>query len=131
MRTLLFSFTSASGTNLNRFNLLLHSLIELLFPRLERLLDMSLSPLRRIVSRTLEVYEYHRTGQPRLFVINDTLECGHIFPCLGWDIFDLLDPYIQNPQVSAKRHHCRPCAQLLATRKPVQSVGIAAKVGVV
>lgn len=100
--------------------------------RLAEVMERTLAPLRKIVSRTLEVYVYAKGSdtKPQSFVLHDGLECGHEQLCLGWDIFDLLNPYTSNPEVSAKRHRCRPCAQLLATRKPMGTVGVPAQVEV-
>lgn len=89
----------------------------------------TLAPLRRIINRELQVFKYDsvRKDFPISFAIIDHLECGHEYTCLGWDVFDLLFAYTDNPEVRAKRHRCRPCAELLATRKPVQSVALASK----
>lgn len=95
--------------------------------RLAVWMQRTLAPLRRIVSRELEVFEYDRIRKdlPQSFIINDHLECGHVEVCYSWDIFDLLNAYTTNPQVRAKRHRCKPCASLLADRKPVQPVRLA------
>lgn len=95
--------------------------------RLAAWMIRTLAPLRRIVSRELVVLEYDRIYKdlPQSFIIQDTLECGHVEACLSWDIFDLLNAYTDNPQVRAKRHRCKPCASLLADRKPVQPVKLA------
>lgn len=88
---------------------------------------MALAPLRRIASRTLEVFSYHKNGRPYQFVIHDALECGHVTTLYDWDILDLIWAYTETPSVRARRHRCVPCAELVAQRKPVASVGLTAK----
>lgn len=79
------------------------------------------APLRKVVSREMEVFEYFRNSErPRLFVIRDLMECGHVFACLGWEYADLVNGYSDNPEVTASRHRCHPCAAL--TKKKPQSV---------
>ena len=81
-----------------------------------------LAPLRRIVSRELEVYVASRVrSYPASFVVHDKLECGHTFTNLNWDIFDLVNAYTESPWVKAVRHRCHECLTLTA-KKPVQSV---------
>ena len=79
------------------------------------------SPLRLIVSREL------CTIQPRsnyfIYSLSDTLECGHVEDHYLFNgLADLTNPYTDSPVVRAKRHRCKPCASLLAKRKPVQTV---------
>lgn len=99
---------------------------------LKQLIDTMKAPLRLIAARSLEVYEFFRGSEkPRLFAVHDHLECGHIHTSLLWDYLDLVDGYTENPEVSARRRRCHPCAGALA-KKPVQSVttAYAAKAGV-
>jgi len=98
---------------------------------LAEVMQRTLAPLRKIVSREIEVLSFaHKSSKPQSFIIHDRLECGHVKTCLSWGIFDLLNAYTDNPEVRARRHRCQPCASLLAHKKPVQSVGLIAKVGV-
>jgi hypothetical protein len=92
-----------------------------------RELAMAIAPLRKIVSRELEVYcPDPRNPKYKIYSLFDTLECGH-----GQEIYlygglqDLTFAYTDSPVIRAKRHRCRPCAQLLA-KKPVQSVSLPA-----
>jgi len=86
-----------------------------------------LAPLRRIISRELEIYSTDRiTGHPYSFVVHDTLECTHTYTSFGWDIFDLLNAYTESAHVRAVRHRCHECLTLTA-KKPVQSVAAVAK----
>jgi len=90
--------------------------------RLLAMAERVLAPLRRIISRELEVYQFHKGGLPYQFAIHDSLECGHVSTSQLWDSLDLLNAYTDNPEVSAKRRRCRPCASLLLKRKPMQTV---------
>jgi len=84
-----------------------------------------LAPLRRIVSRELEVYATSRVSiHPASFVVHDKLECGHVHTSLLWELFDLTDPYTRSAHVRAIRHRCHECLTL-AAKKPVQSVTLA------
>lgn len=79
----------------------------------------TLAPLRKIMSRELEVSE----PRPKYvyYSLIDSLECGH----RAWspvDLADLLNAYTESPVIRARRHRCQPCARLLAERKPVQTV---------
>lgn len=86
------------------------------------LLKRALAPLRRIVCRDLEVFEcFHNSSRPRLFVVHDRLECGHVATSLLWEFLDLVNAYTTNPDVKAKHHRCHECLTLTA-KKPVQSV---------
>ena len=86
-----------------------------------------LAPLRRIISRELEIYSTDRiTGHPYSFVVHDKLECTHTYTSFGWDIFDLLNAYSESAHVRAVRHCCHECLTLTA-KKPVQSVAAVAK----
>lgn len=86
-----------------------------------------LAPLRRIISRELEIYSTDRiTGHPYSFVVHDTLECTHTYTSFGWDIFDLLNAYTESAHVRAIRHRCQECLTLTA-KKTVQSVTAVAK----
>lgn len=81
----------------------------------------TLAPLRKIVSRELEVFE--RCPKYFIYTLRDILECGHE----SWSpisLIDLLDAYTINPAITARRHRCRPCASLLLTKKPVKSVAL-------
>lgn len=124
-------FTLPSKSNLNLIALIrkLRSSVSI-YHTLAEMIARTLAPLRKIVSRELEVLRYDRVKKelPQSFVIHDHLECGHSQTLLGWGIFDLLDPYTTNPEVKARRHRCHPCASRLA-RKPMATVQ-AAKAGV-
>ena len=98
---------------------------------LTRLSEIVKAPLRLIAARSLEVYEYSRVRrtQPQLFAVHDVLECGHVHTSLLWEFLDLVNAYSDNPEISARRRRCHPCAKALA-KKPVQSVKLAAKAGV-
>ena len=86
-----------------------------------------LAPLRKIVSRELEVYATSRVSiHPASFVVHDKLECGHVHTSLLWDLFDLLNAYTVSAHVWAVRHRCHECLTLTA-KKPVQSVAAVAK----
>ena len=88
------------------------------------LMRRELAPLRRIISRELEVYATSRVSiHPASFVVHDKLECGHVHTALNWDIFDLLNAYTESPWVKAVRHRCHECLTLTA-KKPVQSVTV-------
>lgn len=81
------------------------------------------APLRRIVMRELDVYQPDPRN-PKYFIYSliDTLECGHSqSEYLFNGLLDLTNPYTDSPTVRARRHRCRPCASLLAKKKP-QSV---------
>jgi hypothetical protein len=80
-----------------------------ILPRVKEAPAMPLAPLRLIVGRTMEVYVHHR-GHPRQFAVHDVLECGHVYTSLLWDYLDLVNPYSDNPDVSARRHRCHACA---------------------
>lgn len=74
----------------------------------------ALAPLRVVVSRSLEVFEHQRARgarHPRLFVVNDLLDCGHTFASHLWDFLDLVNG-----------HECRDIAK---AKKPSVSVGLA------
>jgi hypothetical protein len=89
-----------------------------------RVLAMALSPLRRIVVRELcESQPDPRNPKYLVYSILDHLECGHSQNNYLFDgLLDLINPYTDSPVIRAKRHRCRPCAQLLAQKKPVQGV---------
>jgi len=77
------------------------------------------APLRRIISRELDVQQV----KPKysVYAIIDELECGHSY----WSpisLLELVNAYETSPAISAKRHRCRPCMNLLAKRKPMQTV---------
>jgi len=79
------------------------------------------------VSRELEVLEEQHFGShhPRLFLVIDSLECGHRFVDHGWSFRDLLYAYVdptERPHVTARRHRCHECRDIAAAKKPVQSV---------
>lgn len=82
---------------------------------------MPLAPLRRVVSREIEVFRFHGE-KPQQFIVHDALECGHSFTDFQWTILDLVNPYSET--ASKKRHRCRECAAIIARneRKPCQSV---------
>lgn len=83
-----------------------------------------LPPLRRIVYR--ELCELRARKSYSIYSLIDTLECGHQQDVYLYNgLHDLLNPYTENPAISAKRHRCRPCASLLAKKKP-QSVPLTA-----
>lgn len=89
------------------------------------LMRRTLAPLRKIVARELEVFEFRRNSvHPQSFAIHDHMECGHVHTSLLWDIFDLLNAYTESPHVRAIRHRCQECLTLTA-KKPVQSVTLA------
>lgn len=91
---------------------------------LVELMRRVLAPLRRIVSRELEVFSTDRlSGRPASFAIRDGMECGHTHTSLLWDVFDLLNGYTESAHVKAVRHRCSECQTLTATKKPPQSVG--------
>ena len=99
-------------------------LVKQLTPRLGKLIDMSFAPLRRIVSRTLEVFEV----RPKYFIYSllDSLECGHEQSVqLFGGLSDLLNAYTENPDMRSRRHRCHECAAVVAQKKPVASVGLA------
>jgi len=92
-------------------------------------MQRTLAPLRRIVSRSLEVLENQQRelfppafGPTIPFAIIDLLECGHESISLLWDFRDLIDAYTKNPEVKARHHRCRPCLKLQNKRKQPQSV---------
>lgn len=105
--------------------------IILILPQESRALALSVSralaPLRRIVARDLKVFEYQRFGprRPLSFVVIDSLECGHSFTEYLWDFRDLINGYSDAPHVTARRHRCHECRDLVATKKPVRSVAVA------
>lgn len=113
-----------SAEKLSTFGLLARSIYRAAI-RLVCSMRRALSPLRRIVSRELEVYKFYRSGLPESFALHDTLECGHVHTNLSLDVFDLLNAYTQHPALSARRHHCQPCASLLTERKQPKSVAVA------
>ena len=82
------------------------------------------APLRRIVARDVAVtLPDARNPRYRIYSLIDTLECGHEYSSyLFGGLEDLTYAYTDNPVIKAKRHRCRPCAQLLTTRKPMQTV---------
>lgn len=83
------------------------------------------APLRKIAIRELVVTQPDLRQKYFIYCLMDTLECGHSQEVYLYDgIRDLLNGYTTNPAVKAKRHRCRPCASLLLSRKPVQSVAI-------
>jgi hypothetical protein len=105
------------------------SLIWELLRLLKVALNRTLSPLRRIVSRELEVLEEQHFGShhPRLFLVIDLLECGHRYVDHGWSFRDLLYAYadpVESPHVTARRHRCHECRDIAAQKKPVQSVTV-------
>jgi hypothetical protein len=80
------------------------------------------APLRLIVSRELFVCKPRPTLAYSIYSLIDTLECGHSQEVYLFNgLHDLLNAYTETPAVTAKRHRCRPCASLLAKKKP-QSV---------
>ena len=83
-----------------------------------------LAPLRRVVARELDVYlPDARNPKYKAYFLVDTLECGHVQDVYLWNgLQDVLYAYSDSPAIRAKRHRCRPCASLLATRKPMQTV---------
>lgn len=86
----------------------------------------ALAPLRVVVSRSLEVFEYQRAGarHPRLFVVNDLLDCGHTFASHLWDFLDLVNGYATGTHVTARRHRCHECRDIAKAKKPSVSVGL-------
>jgi hypothetical protein len=88
----------------------------------------ALAPLRRVVSRDVETFQYqrHNSKHPRLFVVIDSLDCGHKHVAHEWDFLDLINAYSSAPYVTARRHRCHDCRDLAAAKKPVQSVGVKA-----
>lgn len=131
-------FSSSSGlksrnpqNSLNFFSNSGVSWRSLLFGRIAtywaELMRRTLAPLRKIVARELEVFEFGRNSvHPQSFAVHDRLECGHIHTSLLWDIFDLLNAYTESPHVRAIRHRCQECLTL-TQRKPVQSVAAVSK----
>lgn len=102
---------------------------------LKMAVNRTLAPLRRIVTREMKVFERQRFGSrhPRLFAVIDTLDCGHSFVDHSWSFRDLLCAYVDPtdfPHVTARRHRCHECRDILAAKKPVRSVQIADAVGV-
>jgi len=91
-----------------------------------RVLAMT-APLRRIVVRELcESQPDPRNPKYLIYSIIDTLECGHSqSEYLFNGLLDLINPYTDSPVIRAKRHRCRPCAQLLVKKRP-QSVPLPA-----
>lgn len=87
----------------------------------------ALAPLRVVVSRSIEVFEYQRAGarHPRLFVVNDLLDCGHTFASHLWDFLDLVNGYATGSHVTARRHRCHECRDVAKAKKPSVSVGLA------
>lgn len=87
------------------------------------LLAAMAAPLRRIVARDVAVtMPDARNPRYRIYSLIDTLECGHEYDAyLFGGLEDLTFAYTQNPAVTAKRRRCRPCASLLAKKRP-QSV---------
>lgn len=82
----------------------------------------SKSPLRLVVSRNIEVFEYVRgESLPRLFALLDGLECGHVHKSYSADLLDLLNAYTVNSDITARRRRCRDCART-ALKKPAASV---------
>lgn len=97
-------------------------------------LNRALAPLRAVLTRELEVFEYRRYGtrHPHVFHIVDLLECGHRFVSPLWDFRDLVYAYVDSaeaPHVTAKRHRCHECRELAQQKKPAQSVSLAEVVG--
>lgn len=87
----------------------------------------ALAPLRVVVSRSIEVFEYQRAGarHPRLFVVNDLLDCGHTFASHLWDFLDLVNGYATGSHVTSRRHRCHECRDIAKAKKPSVSVGLA------
>ena len=86
----------------------------------------TLAPLRRILTREMVVHKRQRIGTPHpsLFTVVDHLDCGHFYIDHLWSFLDLLCAYDALPHVTARRRRCRPCAALIAAKKPVASVGV-------
>lgn len=83
-------------------------------------MQLSKSPLRRIVARELVVFEQHRNStHPRLFALHDHLECGHVRAVLTLDLIDLTNPHSENSEIRARRHRCAECAAVASGKKPV------------
>ena len=91
-----------------------------------RMMTMPHAPLRRIVTRDLCVDHPDPRTQYSIFSLNDTLECGHVENhYLFGGLADLTNPYTESSVVKSKRHRCKPCASLLAKKRP-QSVPLMA-----
>ena len=84
---------------------------------------MPLSPLRRIILRELSIYHPDpRNNKYSIYSLIDTMECGHSQEMYLFEgLQAVTNAYISNPAVMARRHRCRPCASLLAKKRP-QSV---------
>jgi hypothetical protein len=82
------------------------------------------APLRRIVLRELDILcPDSRNLKYKIYSLIDTMECGHSSEQYLFNgLLDLVNAYTESPAIRAKRHRCHPCAQLLATRKPMQTV---------
>lgn len=82
------------------------------------------APLRRIVARDVVItLPDARNPRYRIYSLIDQLECGHEYSSyLFGGLEDLTFAYTLNPAITARRRRCRPCAQLTATRKPMQTV---------
>lgn len=107
-----------TATNLNEFLKKLAGSISAFW----RMLAMPLPPLRKIVSRELDIYQPDPRFKNFIYSLIDTLECGHVKQSyLFGGVSDVANAYTLSPVVKAKRHRCRPCAALLAKKKP-QSV---------
>ena len=78
------------------------------------------APLRKIVLRELSVLQPDpRNPKYKIYSLIDTLECGHTQEnYLFGGIRDLVNGYTDSPVIRARRHRCRPCASLLAKKKP-------------
>lgn len=82
------------------------------------------APLCRIVSRDLQIWSHHPNGQIYQFGLYDLLECGHEQPAGYLTFSDLINPYSESSAMRARRHRCRECAAIVASRKPVSSVAL-------
>jgi len=81
---------------------------------------MGLSPLRKIVTSSLEVFSQHN-GIPHSFVIKQTLECSHIHTLFSLSVDDLVNAYCDS-ELRSKRRRCHKCAQLLQKKRHSMSV---------
>lgn len=103
------------------------SSISALLASAARMLTMALAPLRRIILRELDVYHPDpRNLKYSIYSLVDTMACGHVSEFYLYNgLGDIVNAYTQNPVICAKSHRCRPCASLLAKKKP-QSVPLTA-----
>jgi hypothetical protein len=80
----------------------------------------ALAPLRLVVSRDIQIF----SERPFQFVVIDALHCGHSHTSYLWDFRDLINGYSDAPHVTARRHRCHDCRDIVAAKKPVQSVRV-------